>query len=368
MYDIIIIGGGPGGYVAAERAGARGKKVLLVERDSLGGTCLNRGCIPTKSLLNAAKHLKHATDSAALGVHAESVRFELAEAMAWKDQTVEKLRQGIEFRMKKHAVDVIRGSARFDGPGRIVVDGEDRSFESPHLRRSRRGMAIETGARVEAIEDGTVHYSKDGQAKTASGDLILIATGRKPEFAGLGLETAGVAFSPKGIDVDDCLRTSVPGIWAVGDATGRSLLAHSASAMGEAAVDGILGNPRPIAWNAIPWVVYGNPEAAGVGLTEEDATLRKIDYAKVTVPARSNGRFVAENGIAGNGCVKLLAEKGSGRLLGVHAVDPYAGEQIWGAQPLVAAGAAVGELRGMIFPHPTVSELLRDAAWEIVIQ
>ncbi len=447
MYDIIIVGGGPGGHVAAEHAAARGKKVLVVERDELGGTCLNRGCIPTKSLLNSAKHLKHAKDSAQLGVHAESVRFELSEAMAWKNTVVEKLRAGIEFQMKKHEVTVVKGDARFASPTSIVVGSETYEardivvatgsvpavppipgakdnplvvtsdgilnveaiparlvvigggvigmefaefFQSvgskvtviemlPEilpfmdrelvgiLKRSKRGMTIETGAKVEAIEGGTVRYSKDGEAKSAEGDLVLVATGRRPDVSGLDLDKAGVKYSPKGIEVDDCLRTNVKGIWAVGDVTGRALLAHSASAMGEAAIDGILGNPRPIAWNAIPWVVYGSLEAAGVGMTEEEAKAKGLDYAKITVPARANGRFVAENGIAGNGGVKLLAEKGSGKILGIHFVDAYAGEQVWGAQRLVAAGAKVADIAGMIFPHPTVVELLRDAALQIEV-
>lgn len=446
MYDIIILGGGPGGYVAAERAGAAGLKVLLVEKSELGGTCLNRGCIPTKSLLAGAKLYKHAKEGAKYGLKAEGLSFDFAAAAAWKDDVVGKLRSGVEFSVKKSGAEIYPGSGRLvagrrvvlddgreleakdvilatgsspalppipgladnpkvvtsDGllalaspPERLVVVGggvigiEFASFFSaigakvtviemlPEIlpfmdaelvgvfRRTLRGMTVETGAKVERIEGGTVHYEKGGEKRSAEGDLVLVATGRRPNVQGLGLEEAGVAFSPKGIAVDDFLRASVTGVWAVGDATGRALLAHAASAMGECAVEGILGKPRAFAFKAVPWVVYGDPECAGVGMTEAEARAAGLDCAKILMPARVSGRFLAENGQAAQGAVKLLAERGTGKLLGVGLVAPYAGEMVWGLQPLLARGATVAELREMIFPHPTVSELIREAAWEI---
>ena len=448
MYDIIILGGGPGGYVAAERAGHAGLKVLLVEKAELGGTCLNRGCIPTKSLLAGAKLYKHAKEGARYGLKAEGLSFDFAAAAAWKDDVVGKLRSGVEFSVKKSGAEVYSGSARLAAGRRVVLD-DGRELEakdiilatgsSPALppipgladnpkvvtsdgllslaapperlvvvgggvigvefasffsaigtkvtvvemlpeilpfmdaelvgvfRRTLRGLAVETGAKVERIEGGTVHYEKGGEKRSAEGDLVLVATGRRPNVQGLGLEEAGVAFSPKGIEVDDCLRTGVPGVWAVGDATGRALLAHAASAMGECAVEGILGRPRPFAFKAVPWVVYGDPECAGVGMTEAEAKAAGLDFAKVLLPARVSGRFLAENGQAAQGAVKLLAERGSGRLLGAGIVAPYAGEMVWGLQPLLARGATVAELKETIFPHPTVSELIREAAWELEV-
>jgi len=453
MHDLIILGGGPGGYVAAERAAHAGLSTLLLEEGDLGGTCLNRGCIPTKSLLAGAKLYKHAREGEKFGLRAsggaklsEALAFDFPAAMAWKDDVVGKLRTGVEFSVKKAGAEIRKargvleapGSVRLadgslvearhiivatgsspalppipglagnprvvssDGlltlaapPSRLVVVGggvigmEFASFFSaigvevtviemlPEIlpfmdreivaiwKRALRGVKVETGAKVEAIEGGTVRYSKGGEARSAEGDLVLVATGRRPNVAGLGLEAAGVSFSPKGIIVDDCLRTNVPGLWAVGDVTGRSLLAHSASAMGEAAVEGVLGRPKPIAWKAIPWVVYGDPECAGVGLTEEEAAAAGLDFAKAVLPARVSGRFLAENGQTAQGGVKLLAEKGTGRILGATLAASYAGEAIWGLQNLVARGATVGELRDTIFPHPTVSELLREASWAL---
>ncbi|HUX37485.1 MAG TPA: dihydrolipoyl dehydrogenase [Rectinemataceae bacterium] len=451
MYDLIILGGGPGGYVAAERAAHAGLSTLLLESDLVGGTCLNRGCIPTKSLLAGAKVYRHALEGEKFGIRAKIegasldglIGFDFAKAMAWKDDVVGKIRSGVEFSVKKAGAEIrkARGvlasptSIRLDdgslvegrsiivatgssparppipglagnplaitsdeilalpaAPKRLVIIGggvigiEFASFFSaigvevsviemlPEIlpfmdkelvsiyRRSLRAVKIETGAKVEAIEGASVRYTKGDETKVAEGDLVLVATGRRPKVAGIGLEELGIAHSPKGIVVDDSLRTNVPGIYAIGDVTGRSLLAHSASAMGEIAVETIRGKPRAMAWKAVPWVVYGDPECAGVGMTEEEAKAEGIDYAKAVIPARVSGRFLAENGQGAHGAVKLLAAKADGRILGATLVASYAGESIWGLQGMVERGATVTELEQRIFPHPTVSELFHEAA------
>lgn len=451
MYDIIILGGGPGGYVAAERAGAAGLSTLLIEAEELGGTCLNSGCIPTKSLLAGAKLYKHAQEGAKFGVKAEGLSFDFAAAMAWKADTIGKLRAGIEFSLKKCGVEIYKGRGRATSRSSLVLE-DGRTVEgkalviatgsSPALppipgladnpkaltstallslgappaklaivgggvigiefaaffsaigtevtviemlpeilpfmdkelvaiyRRSMRGVKIETGAAVSRLEGGSVVYSKAGEERRVDADLVLVATGRRPNVKDLGLETISeggtpLAFSPKGIVVDDELRTNVAGVWAVGDVTGRALLAHTASAMGEAAVDGVRGKPRGIAWKAIPWVVYGDPECAGCGMTEEEAAAAGIETVKAVLPARVNGRFLAENGQTAPGAVKLLADRATGCLLGATLVATYAGEMVWGLQPLVARKAKVAELASAIFPHPTVSELIREAALEL---
>jgi dihydrolipoamide dehydrogenase len=446
MYDFIVLGGGPAGYIAAERAASIGLSTLLVESGPLGGTCLNVGCIPTKSLLAAAKAYKHAGEGAKFGVRAEGLSFDFGVASAWKDKTVETLRSGIAFTLKKLGVEVYAGKGRLLGGGKLALEdgreveardilvatgsspalppipglaGNPRVVTSTELlslkeppkrlaivgggvigiefasffsaigvevsvvemlpeilpfmdaelvsifRRNLRGIKIETGARVEAIEGATLRYTKGDEARSVEADLILVATGRKPNMAGIGLEEAGVASTKRGITVDDCLRTSSGGVWAAGDVTGRALLAHTASAMGEAVVEGIRGKPRSIAWQALPWVVYGDPECAGCGMTEAEAEKAGIETRKSVVPARANGRFLAENGVTGQGGVKLLAEAASGRILGLTLVSPYAGEMIWGAQGLIARGATADELKEAIFPHPTVSELIREAALEL---
>lgn len=453
MYDIVILGGGPGGYVAADRAAALGLKTALIERDALGGTCLNRGCIPTKSLLNGAKTYRHAIDSTAMGVSCQGVSYDLAAAMAWKAQTVSRLVQNVEFMMKKRGVEVIRGAGRLTGASSLSIDETGLTVEGRHIivasgseparppipgvagnpkvvtsdellaidrlpesiviigggvigiefaayfsalgvqvtvvemlpeilpfmdaelaavyKRALKGVTIAVGAAVTGVDGGSVRYRKGDAAEesTATGELVLLATGRRPSLAGIGLEAAGVEHTPKGIKVDDSCRANVPGVWAIGDATGRSLLAHSASAMGRAVAELIAAGEATreatreatIPWKALPWVVYGDPEAAGVGMTEAEAKAAGYDAVKSSLPARANGRFVAERGVAGHGLCKLVADKASGRLLGAHIVAPYAGEMIWGMQYAIARGATVDDLERTVFPHPTVSELFHDA-------
>lgn len=463
MYDIAILGGGPGGYVAAERAGALGLSVALVEEDALGGTCLNRGCIPTKSLLNGAKRYKHALDSAAMGVSVSGASYDLAAAMKWKDATVSRLVANIDFLMKKHKVELIKGRGRLErataapasgsapgsaAPAMIRVEGREEPVMARHVvvatgssparppipgaagnprvmtsdeilslqklpasvvvigggvigmefanyfsalgipvtvvellpeilpfmdaeavgvyKRTLKGVSLVTGAKVSGIEGGAVRYEKAAEGGSpvlgvAEGELILLATGRRPRVDGIGLTELGVEHTPKGIRVDESCRTNVPGVWAIGDVTGRSLLAHSASAMGRAAAELIAGREASVPWQALPWVLYGEPEVAGVGRTEDELKAAGLDYAKVSLPARANGRFLAEYGMAAHGLCKLLAEKATGRLLGATVVGPYAGELIWGLQAAMARGATVGELEGAVFPHPTFSEIVHDA-------
>jgi len=449
MYDIIIMGGGPGGYVAAERAGARGQKVLLIEKDHLGGVCLNCGCVPTKTLLNSAKTYAHALHGERFGVHAGSVEFRWPEALAWKNEVITKLRGGIAFLMKKYKVEVVTGTATivdkntvktadgqtYQGQSLIIATGSvpaqppipgakdnpkvvtstglleitalptslvvigggvigvefaslfatlgvkvtvvellteivpfmDREH-APALRKALANVDFQLGCKVEKIDGGTVHYTAADGAKTVSADLVLMAVGRSLNVKNLGLEALGVDFSPRGIVVDEHQRTNVPGVYAIGDVTGKSLLAHSASRQGEVAVSAITDPPEARQrWrsNAIPWVVYTNPEAAGVGLTEDEAKKQGREVECVTVPLRNSGRFLAENGPTAPGAVKVIAEKGTGLLLGIQMYGAGVGEMIWGGAALIEAELRVKEAREIVFPHPTVGEMIRDALWEL---
>jgi len=454
MYDIVIIGGGPGGYVAAERAGARGQKVLLIEKGPLGGVCLNCGCVPTKTLLNSAKTFAHAEHGAQFGVHAEKVTFNLSEAMAWKNDVIGKLRGGVAFLMKKYKVDVVAGTAEivnkttvktedgktFEGKNLIIATGSSPALppipgtkDNPHLVTSTTlleittmptslvvigggvigvefaslfamlgvkvtvvemldeiipfmdkehapamrkalgsgtapGVDFQLGCKVEKLDGSTVHYTSKEGPKTVKGDLVLMAVGRSLNLKGLGLETLGIDFSPRGIVVDEFQRTNVPGVYAIGDVTGRSLLAHSASRMGEVAVSAIVDPPEArqrMRYSAIPWVVYSNPEAAGVGLTEDEAKKKGLNLACATVPLRNSGRFLAENGTTAPGAVKVITDKDSGLILGVQMYGAGVGEMIWGAGALIEAELRVKEARELVFPHPTVGEMIRDALWEL---
>ncbi|MCL2070604.1 MAG: dihydrolipoyl dehydrogenase [Treponema sp.] len=463
MYDTIILGGGPAGYLAAERLGHRKKKVLLIEERHLGGTCLNVGCVPTKTLLNSAKLYAHAKEAEKFGVKAESLSYDWNVMQAWKAEVTLKLRGGIEGQMKRFGVEVIRGRGEivrapsgekpalvrlskgaqsktdYEGktvivsvgsasvmppipgaadnplvvdsarilnarsvPGRLTVIGGgvigvelaglfsalgtkttviemmdeivpfmDRE-QSPLLRRAMKGVDFKTGCRVEKINGGAVHYTdKSGKAEVIEAELILMAVGRKPVLDTWGAAAVGID-TVKGVNVDDRMRTNVSGIWAAGDVTGRSLLAHSAYRMAEVAVADILESsgeksvlPDRMRYNAVPWAVYGITEAAGVGITEQEAEAEGIAILKASLPMRISGRFVAENTLAGQGAVKVIASAKDRRILGIHAVGSYASEFIWGGAALIEQEFRIDEVKQLIFPHPTVSELIRDVVWSI---
>lgn len=464
MYDVAIIGGGPGGYLAAERLGHLGKKVLLIEKSFLGGTCLNVGCIPTKTLLNSAKQYAHALEAHKFGVKVEGVSYDWKAMLAWKKDVVEKLRGGIASQMKRFKVDVVEGSGSIVGRGIVRATGADGlttdyeckailvstgsspamppipgskdnpkvvdstglldypsvpkrlcvigggvigvefaslfsalgaevsvvemmdeivpfmdAEQAPILRRAMKAVDFKLGCKVEKLEGATVFYTtKAGAAEKVEADLVLMAVGRRPNLQGWGAETVGLDLSPrggvpKGVTVDDRMRTNVNGIWAAGDVTGRSLLAHSAYRMAEVACADIVATldgaaaaqANRMRYDAIPWAVYGIPEAAGVGMTEQDAAARGIAIKKASLPMKISGRFAAENTFAGQGAVKVIAEAASGRILGIHAVGAYSSEFIWGGAALIEQELRVEDVKQLIFPHPTVCELIRDAVWEL---
>lgn len=450
-FEIIVLGGGPGGYIAAERLGHAGRKVLLIEAESLGGTCLNVGCIPTKALLNAAKTYEHALHGAQLGVNAGEISVDWAQLQKWKAQTVSALVSGVGAAEKKAGVTVINGYGTFEGPGRVSVDGKAYSADhvilatgsvpvmppipgakdnplvidstgmlaieqipgrlavigggviglefaslfamlgtevtviemlpeiapfmeadvAAQLRKGLTGVTFNLGSQVTAIDGGTVHFTAaDGSAQSVEADSVLMAVGRRPAVQGWGAENTGLEFSGKGVVVDDRMRTNLPGVWAVGDVTGRSLLAHAAYRMGEIAVANILDveahrGGELMRWNTIPWAVYTNPEAAGIGLTEAAAKAAGHNAAAVTVPGYMSGRFVAENGIKAPGAAKLVYDADTLQVLGLTVLGSYASEMIWGASVVLETELSVIDLRQVVFPHPTVSELIREAAWAV---
>ncbi len=443
MYDVIVIGGGPGGYLAAERAGARGKKVLLVEKDSLGGVCLNVGCIPTKTLLNAAKNYVHGVEAAQFGVHFDNPRFVLSEAMEWKAKVVKTLVKGVEYQMKAHHVEVVKGEARMVKPRTVSVAGaeyEGQSIiiatgsstfippipgvESKHvltstevlslkempkklivigggvigiefasffsslgvdvhviemlpeiiplmdpefskeMRRALKGIAFHLSSKVESIKDDAVTFTCDGKTETLSGDVILMSVGRRPNVRGLGFEEVGLDVTPKGVNVNERMETNLPGVYAVGDVTGRSLLAHSAYRMAEVAVNNICGQKDRMRYHAIPWVVYSMPEASGCGLTESDAKRAGRKIKTATLQMRANGRFIAENANAPGFC-KVIADADTDVLLGVHLIGASNSEMIYGIAAMLEAELRVKEIKEIVFPHPTVSEIIKDALWEL---
>lgn len=445
IWDIIIIGAGPGGYVMAERAGHHGLKVLLIEKAYLGGVCLNWGCIPTKTLLNSAKHYVHALEAPEFGVTASDVRFDLARAMAWKVEVVETLRGGVAHKMKKNGVKVVHGEATLLGHRQVRVDGEVfegnniviatggspfvpplPGVDQPHVMTSTELLSIETlpeslvvvgggvigvefasffsslgvrvdviemldeiipfmdreqaaafrkalkgkvnfhlGCRVQAIDGHDVRYiDAAGGERTLNADVVLMSVGRTPNVEGMGFEAAGLDFDRRGIRTDAQQRTNLPGVYAIGDVTGKSQLAHSASRMGEVALNSIRGMPDRFRTRAIPWVVYSFPEIAGCGLTEAEAVAAGHAVETVTLPMLMSGRFLAENGKRGAGSVKVVKDADTDVLLGVHMFGGPCSEIIWGVAAMIEAELRVSDVQEIIFPHPTVSEVIRDAMFE----
>jgi len=463
MYDTIIIGGGPAGYLAAERLGQNKKKVLLIEKQYMGGTCLNVGCIPTKTLLNSAKLYVHVKESEKFGIKTKEVSYDWTAIQNWKNEVVTKLRSGIESQMKRFGIEVINGKGEIISPpsgennakvksissdgtetihegktilvcagsvpvlppipgakdNHLVVDstallnsqtvpkrltvigGGVIGFEfaslfsslgsevtiiemmeeiipfmdkeqSPILRRSQKDINFKLSCKVEKIEGSKVYYSlKDGKNETIDSDKILMAAGRRPVLDTWGASTAGIDIKNNGVIVDDKMRTNIPRIWAAGDVTGNCLLAHAAYRMAEVAVSDILAvldgkeNKDRMRYNAIPWVVYGITEAAGIGITEQEAETKGIVVLKASLPMKISGRFAAENTFSGLGSVKVITDVKNSRILGIHVVGAYASELIWGGAALIEQEFRIEDVKQLVFPHPTVSELIRDVVWEI---
>jgi dihydrolipoamide dehydrogenase len=462
-YDTIIIGGGPAGYLAAERLAREKKKVLIIEEAYLGGTCLNAGCIPTKTLLNSAKLFVHAKEAQRFGIKTEGVSFDWLAIQNWKTEVVQRLRRGIEGRLKSLGVDMVEGRGEiintpsgnnpamvktipyvYEGRSLLICTGSVPALppipgikenpqvvdstallnvervpdkmtiigggvigvefaglfsalgskvtviemmdeilpfmdkeQSPILRRAMKDVEFKLGCRVEKIEGGRIYHEPRELVPSVrtrtEADLILIATGRVPILDTWGAKAAGIDVDRRGVRVDEFMRTNVPLVWAAGDVTGKSLLAHSAYRMAEVAVADILAalDNKPanrgniMRYNAIPWAVYGLTEAAGVGLTEQETAQKGIAIIKASLPMKASGRFAAENGFSAPGAVKVIAAADDRRILGIHAVGAYAPELIWGGAALIEQEFCIDDVKQLIFPHPSVSELIRDAVWEL---
>jgi len=449
MYDLGIIGAGPAGYVAAERAGHNGLNTVLFEARELGGVCLNEGCMPTKTLLNSAKIADHARESGKFGVNAGAISVDFAKVMERKEKVVKTLVSGIASKMKKNKVTVVRGHAEISGKAQdhfIVLSGKENyqcknlliatgaeaavppikglqrekiltnreilclktppktlaivgggviglEFASffnsigskvviiemmneilPGIDREiaamlrkeyeKKGIEFHLDAKVNEIKNKTLVVAKGGDTLEITGDEILISTGRKPNIAGFGLEKLGVTVERGGVVIDRKCRTNVPNVYAAGDITGFSLLAHTASREGEVAVNTILGKNDTMRYSAIPGVVYTNPEVACVGLTEEEAKKNNIPYRTGKLPMTYAGRYIAENEGGQSICKVLLGTKYN-EILGVHMMGSHCSEMIFGACQMIETQMRKQDVEELVFPHPTVSEIIRETLFSI---
>jgi len=227
-----------------------------------------------------------------------------------------------------------------------------------------KGIKFRLGAKVTSVRGGAVTYESGGQVAAVDADIILVAVGRRPKTDAVGLENLSIRTDRGAILTDAACRTSIPGVFAAGDCNGKSMLAHTAYREGEVAVNVMTGVRDTVDYNAIPAVIYTTPEVAAVGETEISAKAKGIDVKTATVPLVYSGRYVAETE-HGDGILKLVVGKQHNNVLGVHMIGPYASEIIYGAAMLVAREARLDELRRAVFPHPTVGEALREAAFMI---
>ncbi|MDP4183765.1 MAG: dihydrolipoyl dehydrogenase [Bacteroidota bacterium] len=447
IFDIAIIGGGPAGYVAAERAGAKGLSVVVFDKRVLGGVCLNEGCIPTKTLLFSAKVLETVHDASKYGVKAEQVSFDFGAIMQRKNKVVKKLVAGVGMKMKHAKAEVVIAPAviRRRSEGLVVIEADNREFMSRNLlictgseafvppipgldlnevltnreilqlkelpkelvvigggvigteftdffnamgtkvtviemlpeiltgideqiaqtlrdELTKRGVTFHLLSKVTRLEGKTVFFEKDGVTQSVTGDEVLVSVGRKPNVQGIGLENIGVDFTPRGVKIDSNCRTNIPNVYACGDITGFSLLAHTASREGEVAVNHILGRKDVMRYNAVPGVVYTHPEIAGVGLTEKQAQEQGIAYKVSMLPMQYAGRFVAENE-GKNGFCKVIAGAKYGEILGIHMIGGACSEMIYGACAMIETEMRLADVEEIIFPHPTVSEIIRETVF-----
>lgn len=444
-YDVAIIGGGPAGYTAAERAAKGGLSTILFEKNALGGVCLNEGCVPTKTLLYSAKTYDNINHASKYAVKAENPSFDLGKIIARKNKVVKKLTAGIRMKMTEAGATVVNAEASIEGraeDGTLTIVAADTRYEAANLlictgsetvippipglsetaywtsrealqskelpaslviigggvigmefasffnslgvevhvvemldkilgpmdrelsamlqaEYAKRGVKFYLGHKVTGVHGTEVSVEKDGESFTLTGEKVLLSVGRRPVTKGFGLENLGVEPFRNGVKVNEYMQTSLPNVYACGDITAFSLLAHTAVSEAEVAIDHILGKPHAMSYKAIPGVVYTNPEIAGVGRTEEELQAAGVDYQVKKIPMAFSGRFVAENEM-GNGVCKLLLD-GEGTLIGAHLLGNPASELIVIAGMAIEQGMKAEQLTRFVFPHPTVGEILKEA-------
>lgn len=450
-YDLIIMGGGPAGYLAAERAGHAGLKVALAEERSLGGVCLNEGCIPTKTLLYSAKLYDGVKYGEKYGVKADALSIDHAAVIRRKNKVVKLLTAGVKAQLKAVSADIYTGRARITGrndegilisvgdneliahrlliatgsspsiapipglkegldsgfvltnreildmdtlPGSLCVIGGgviglelagyftsvgvkvtvvemldhiagETDNEIARLLQAdmqKKGTIFELSSKVISVSQGEVLIEKEGKQTALACDKVLLSIGRHPNSADIGLESIGVATNKAAVLTDERMRTNVSGVWAAGDINGRVMLAHTAYRETEVAVNDMLGIADIMRYYAIPSVIYTNPELSSVGLTQQEAQKQGIEVRVVRLPMNYAGRYRAENE-DGRGIMKLLTDS-AGRVVGGQVLSNYSSEFIVSLASYIELGLNVEQIKKIVFPHPTVSEIIREAVFQ----
>ncbi|WP_167859350.1 dihydrolipoyl dehydrogenase [Paenibacillus cymbidii] len=444
-YDLIVIGGGPAGYVAAIRAARYGKKVALIEREKLGGTCLNWGCIPTKAMHRTAYLFSQLQQLAHFGIQVGQIELDFQRVMARKSEVAAALGKGIQQLMQANKIEVYHGTAELIGNREVLINGlvlqasyiliatgskaaeislpgaslpnvlnSNSILELSRLPASiaiigggvigiefasifaafgtkvaviemserilpemdeeiskrlagmlkRKGIDLYTSAKVGAIRGASplmVDFVVRVEPKTVSATHVLLATGRSPEFGGLNLDEQGIRYDTKrGIAVDACMQTSSEAIYAAGDVTGGIMLAHVASHEALVAVDHMFGECERLPYEAVPACIFSLPEIAMVGLTEQAAKERGIDIAVSKFPFAANGKALVMG--EPEGLVKMIARKQDHVIIGVHMIGSHATDLIQEGVLAIKMGLTSEQLAATIHPHPTMIEVLHEAA------
>jgi dihydrolipoamide dehydrogenase len=451
-FDVIVIGGGPGGYVAAIRAAQLGAKVLLIEKDELGGTCLHRGCIPTKAMLSDAKLYDHVKSSSVFKT--EGLRVDMKELLLRKNEVVKRLAAGVQFLIKDNGISFSQGMAKFLDAKTIEVEsqkGKEQfkgqkiiiatgsvSAQIPNVPIDGKTILTSTemlnlssipkdlliigggvigvefaclfnglGSKVTVIEmlpeiisteDGevirglatllkkrkieihtetrvkeakgkkgrseVVTIDKEGKKILFQAEKTLVAVGRSPYTEGLQLDKIQIGMNGKFIKVNEKMETSLPGIYAIGDVTGRQMLAHKASAEGIVAAENTLGRQSKVDYSKIPNCIYTFPEVASIGLTEKQAKEKGVQVLIGRFPFQSNGRALATGD--SEGFVKVIVEKDLGQIIGVHILGEHATDLIGGPALALALEATAEEMGKTTQPHPTLTEAISEAALDAI--
>ena len=448
-FDVAVIGGGPGGYVAAIRTAQLGAKVALIEKDSLGGVCLNRGCIPTKTLLKSAEKWLDLQHCSEFGLTAGDIGFDYKKIRSRMSYVIQQLKDGIVQLVKSNDIILMNGTAVLQGSKRVkITSGQEAAVISAAgiilamgsapmdlpvpggdleevinsdqllaladipksmvvvgagavgiefasiccsfgcevtvvemlpsimpgadidivkrmgLILRRQGIKIITGARVNNVRKegaGIMVEVDDGKGmQHIAAEKLLAATGRRPVTAGLGLEDAGIEYSPKGIRVNGKMQTSVEGIYAVGDITGQYMLAHAASAEGMVAAENALGKGIQMDYSAVPACVFTLPETAMVGLTEQDAQKAGLDINTSRFNFAANGKAVSMGET--DGLVKIISDARTGKVVGMHILGPHASDLIMEGALAIRNGLAASDIAHTIHPHPSLSETVMECA------
>ena len=449
--NLLIIGSGPGGYRAAQYAARHGLTVTIIEAGEVGGTCLNRGCIPTKTLCRNAEIIDTLNDADTFGINNHYCSIDFTKVMERKRNVVEQLRNGVETLMQQPGINMVHGVAHFKDKCTVAVENDEYTADNiiiatgseakllpidgidlPGVVTSTELLDIQSapprmciigagvigmefasifnsfGSKVTVVEflkeclpvldsdiakrlrqtmakhgvefamqssvtsiavtksehderQLTVCFEKKGKRQQVDADTVLIATGRKPNIDGLGLEQVGVAYTNKGISVDDDFRTNIPGIFAIGDVNGKCMLAHAATFQGLHVVNTILGKTDSIRFDIMPSAIFTNPEAASVGPSEDQLKAEGRQYECRKGFYRANGKALAMNET--DGMLKLLVDTSDeGKIIGCHAFGAHSSDIIQEVTALINAGITTRQLADIIHIHPTLSEIIHEVA------